>query len=771
MPAYLDHLHRFFSNNAPTRAAFDRTPEDPLRQANVRQNFQGQVFSSQPLTVLFSPLLCETHGDGESTFTPRFLHANLFETEGLTSIARAIFDSPRYRAQAFDPAWFCVMRPEQIATLDITLPPYCEVFWTNVSSKLWVKGSLQDLKKALEEHQQDLRNTYAYIDEAIHRIQTKDVPADMFNPPHTFPPNWNPFSAENGVNDLLSRTPNQPPTIVTTPYTRWATLQEIEEERRRTEQETRIVQRGEPIPVYNPPRRQPSTVRRDAAIRVNRQRQPATSNVTTPNDETNAQHHRAASDTTIKANIVVPSIPAPTRANLSAQSKSREEGTAEVAPESTHRILSSEEVQAIKRWREDCEQRKLQLAPSTALNSSTSPFSNLFGASSLKKLGDASTAAPAPAANVEISGEAQRGPADARLAPRNERKRAATGTLPLERDTQESTRDESKGFRRPFRAFRWFAGSKNVSAHQAPATSETSKAVADKSSSSKATTTSPFTRTTINTPSSASTKLQPFVFNPQASPFVPIANSSTPLVAAPQAQPLTVMAFAAHVASPEGSPASSHSSMPGLVPISDDEEELPPPLIPRHAERLQTLERHLDILTRTDNDRMELDDRANDPFRYEYVPPAQSTSPGVIARPDAQRAEGPSSTVACEGSVPDIEDLATDRAFNHRRRNDPRPSSFQRKRLRDEKVKGRLDPLERAKGKQRLMPQLVKENPYVYLRSKYGPCETNDRKSRITEAGSSSVRPGTPFPTQPVPSSSKVKDPRVPKSKEPKDKN
>ncbi|KLO04367.1 hypothetical protein SCHPADRAFT_947752 [Schizopora paradoxa] len=775
MPSYLDFLHRVYSTNVPTRFAFDRTPEDALRQANVRPNFQLQIFSNTPSTVLFSPRFCRRRFDGTWDIEDAFHNAVNYEKQSIADAAKAVFGGPNYRGRPVDSTWYCVIRPEQIAALGTTLPPYCDMFWTNLDDPLNITGSLETLKKAFKEQQQLIRNSYAYLDDAIHRAQTMDLPTGMFVVPRVPPQGWVPYRAEGGIGELQERAPIDNPTpVLPTPFMRWATARELEEEHRRYANDSPIrVANASAIPVYDPPRNDsPSGLSSNVANNSNAS--------TTANDGDAEQMRqetgngvgirRTSISSTVKGSTSATTIPAPTRANLAAQAEASKSlkaaETNEYSPKQA-RTLKTDEIDAIKQWRDDCEHKKLQPAPASI----ATHLSSLLGISSSKP---AASISPTSITNTSASkttgglwtpraSSANDSPIPG-LSLRNERKRVAND-LPV-RDAQASTNESetpSKVPRLPFRGLRWFAGArdcKNAIAARSTGPAETSNDNVESSLAAPATP-FPLSRTlTINKPLSISDKGKngPFNFNPRASPFTPkiaFFPPSLPSIATlPPVAAQPVMAFAAQVNnSPALSPASSHSSMPGLVEIDSDLEDLPPPLEPIDPNRYRT--RDLSALA-GGSDAMEVDGPVYDRFTYETSNARQNNSP-----------------------LPDIEDIVPERAPMQHRRNDKRPSSFQRKKARNEQATGSIDPVERAKGKKKLMPKVVQGNPYVYLHTKYELRESNERVSTSAgpsagpstapsagpSAGPSIERQDTPFPTptRQAPPSTKVRDPRLAK--------
>ncbi|KLO04233.1 hypothetical protein SCHPADRAFT_947866 [Schizopora paradoxa] len=727
MPTYLDFLHRVYSTNVPTRFAFDRTPEDALRQANVKPNFQLQVFSNMPSSVLFSPRLCRRRFDGTWDIEDAFHNAVNHEKRSLADTVKAVFDGPNYRGRTVDSTWYCVVRPDQIAALGTTLPPYCDIFWTNLSDPLNISGSLETLKAAFEQQQQHIWNTYAFLDDAIHRAQTMDLPSGMFVVPRVLPQGWVPYRAEGGIGELQERAPIDNPTpVLPTPFLRWATARELDEERRRNANVSpiRIVEPA-PIPIYNPRRASSPSVH--SSVIAN------DSNASTAGNEENAgqkekgngtdiEEARASTSSTIKGPALTSTIPAPTRANLAAQAQASK-SSAEVVEYSPKqpRILRPDEVDSINRWREDYENKKLQPTPSNI----ATHLSSLLGLSSNKTT---TSSRFQTAANVA-------GPSS-----KNERKRDASGvSIQDARKVTNESETPNKVPRLPFRGLRWLASArdrKNGNAARATGNAETSS-VDSKGPLAAPTTTFPSTRTTIINPVPSAfgrSKVGPFTFNPRASPFTPKSTACTPSfppnATLPPIAPQTVMAFAAQVNnSPAVSPASSHSSMPGLVEIESDIEDLPPPLEPIDPNRYRPL--NLSRLA-GGSDAMEVDGPAYDRFTYET-----------------------SNVRQCDSPLPDIEDIVPERAPMQHRRNDKRPSSFQRKKARNEQATGPIDPVERAKGKKKLMPKIVRGNPA-------GP---STAPSAGPSAGPSVERQDTPFPTptRQASPSTKVRDPRLAK--------
>ncbi|KLO04373.1 hypothetical protein SCHPADRAFT_947745 [Schizopora paradoxa] len=212
------NIHNFFCFNIPTRAAYDRDPDEPLRQADVKACYEEQAFAPLPSLAKLTNYLLHLHGDGEFTFDNTYLQASSYEVSALQRAIKAVFEGPRYQGVPPDETWFCGMRAEQIATLNLMMPPYNEVFWSNLASKLYVKGSREQLKKMLDEHQQAMRNLYAFLDAAVHQIHHLDVPEDMFVVPQEPPPGWKPYRAEGGVKELKALYHAPPPPIIPSPY-------------------------------------------------------------------------------------------------------------------------------------------------------------------------------------------------------------------------------------------------------------------------------------------------------------------------------------------------------------------------------------------------------------------------------------------------------------------------------------------------------------------------------------------------------------------------
>ncbi|KLO04043.1 hypothetical protein SCHPADRAFT_897340 [Schizopora paradoxa] len=213
-------VHNLADFNVPTRAAFDRTAEDPLRQADVRRNFQHGVHAPLPSNVQFHVGLLDDHGDDTYTFDDMFKHAYQFQARQLTGRGHDLFNGSRYRNQPEDRTWFGSMRVEQMSALNVPLPPESEIFWRNVRNELWRKGTMEEMKDALERMQQGMLKTYAFLDLCVYQMHNlSDVPADMFNIPPRTPVDWKPYRAVGGIKELLAQpAPINTNTFLSSPF-------------------------------------------------------------------------------------------------------------------------------------------------------------------------------------------------------------------------------------------------------------------------------------------------------------------------------------------------------------------------------------------------------------------------------------------------------------------------------------------------------------------------------------------------------------------------
>lgn len=215
---YLRQLHNNLCFNLPNRSAYDRDAEEPMRQADVKPCYESDEYSTIPSTAGFSMDFLEAHGDGDFTFEDIFKHAAVFESVRAAKRVKAICGGPMYEGKEFDETWYCVMRADQIATLNVTLPPYTETFWRNLSNKLYIKGTLEQVKKAFDEHQQGMRNAYAFLDTIVHQArQLTDIPAGMFVVPDAPPPDWKPYRAEGGIKESAAKYRVPTPPILPSP--------------------------------------------------------------------------------------------------------------------------------------------------------------------------------------------------------------------------------------------------------------------------------------------------------------------------------------------------------------------------------------------------------------------------------------------------------------------------------------------------------------------------------------------------------------------------
>ncbi|KLO04131.1 hypothetical protein SCHPADRAFT_897261 [Schizopora paradoxa] len=213
-------LHNIADFNVPTRASFDRTAEEPLRQADVRRNFQHGVHAVLPSNVQFHLGLLDRHADGEYTYKDMFKHAVGFQINQMKARVRDLFNGSMYHGQQEDPTWFGSMRVEQMSALDLPLPPQTEIFWRNVGNGLWKKGSLEVVKEALDETQQGMLNAFAFLDTCVFQMQNlSDIPPGMFNIPPRLANDWKPYRPEGGIKELLALPlPTNTNNFVTSPF-------------------------------------------------------------------------------------------------------------------------------------------------------------------------------------------------------------------------------------------------------------------------------------------------------------------------------------------------------------------------------------------------------------------------------------------------------------------------------------------------------------------------------------------------------------------------
>ncbi|KLO04380.1 hypothetical protein SCHPADRAFT_897073 [Schizopora paradoxa] len=759
--------HNFFCFNIPTRAAYDRDPDEPLRQADVKPNFEGQTFSPLPSLAKFSLDFLDAHGDGEYTFNDIYRHASFYEDAAVKKAAKAVFEGPRYQGVPTDETWYCAMYPEQIATLNLTLPPYTEAFWKNQASKLYVKGSLEQLKNALDKRQQGMRNAYAYLDAVVHQVRNLNVPEDMFVVPPEPPVGWKPYRAEGGVKELKAKYHAPPPPIIPSPY------------------EQGVVANAQaPVPAPAPA---PTPYVPTEPILL-----PTTTTIVAPVEPIAPVPSELDYPTTTQPSVVesgpveydnssdlTPStICAPAQGaipKLAGKEKERlpdEDSVLELSePEEEHidaidpallmgaldyRPLTEEKRAEIEKWR--MEVAKKGISPEAPeINDG---FKAPSMARHLRELYENPPKVPAPPTYIE--------PVRKLVLKISAPKKDANPDTTEERSSKRNKEKKAEGSSRETKTIPWLStriGKRTGGAPKRSAVPETDRSVPEKASPDKS---SP-----LPLPSALkflNARPTPFV-PPPAKELLSFPNIATltPIQPTPVR---TVMAFTGHAnfALPAGTP-SSHGSMPGLLPVEPIEEKTDDDLPPhKEIDEEKLLAKYHELYEIAINDKMSVDEEkkgsyqivlpvppyANEnnsdmnAFEYRYVVPNNSDASAHSNLAICASKLEPSGEASSSRPLPDIEDIVPDPLASRRTRRALKRSA-------DGKVIGRLASEERELGRQNLLPRQIKGIPYVPSERESAFLSTKTKDPRRIK------RKDTPHPsapTMPVPTRVIKKDGR-----------
>ncbi|KLO04892.1 hypothetical protein SCHPADRAFT_896693 [Schizopora paradoxa] len=760
-------IHNFFCFNIPTRAAYDRDPEEPLRQANVKPCFEGQTFAPLPSLAAFSTDFLDAHGDGDFTFNDTYRHASFYEESAVKKAVKSVFEGPMYQGTPPDETWYCALRPEQIATLNMTLPPYTEAFWTNQASKLYVKGSLEQLKKALDEHQQTMRNAYAFLDAAVHQIRNLDVPPEMFVVPQEPPAGWKPYRAEGGVKELKATYHAPPPPVIPSPYDHGVATEAVQapvpvpaptpynpadpfllptttvaapveplapvlsELEYPASTQPSVIESG-PVEYEYASDSTPSTIRApnlDAMPKLARKGKKRAQGVLSELENTRSQLNFAISDD----DSVLENSEAP-GGHIDAINPSLLVGTLDYRP------LTEEKRADIERWRQgESKQRlpkklKLTFRAAEVAEKGVSPEEPVINdglkaptwASHLRELYENGPRVPPPLRIIKPT----RKPALKTSAPKNSKDESNSKNQVSIFDMDsyddancDETYQNNAESSRKTKTVPWLSTRIGKRTGGAPKRTENSE-------------------TTPTVPGGASTlKHEPlplpsaFKFlNAKPTPYIPPKKllsfpqiaTFTPVQPIPPTPVHTVMAYTGHAQFhvPAGTP-SSHGSMPGLLPVSTDEEKERTSLEETIDEE-DPVKRLEDLYGMTGEEEMSVDDgkkgsyriilpvppyanendSVSNAFEYQYVGPNNSDASGSADLAICAQPQTTIDTAPRGDALPDIEDIVPDPSRG-------RKTFRAKKRNADGEVVGRLGSNEREEGRQRLMPREIKSIPYV----------------------------------------------------------